>query len=225
MCSPNSKDPKFITRASCLYPRKNREIIVHCILKIIALLAISGCSSEPVATNASFVYHNFVGEGRPEYKIIAHQVELRITPKSESSIGGTEANLKGQSISFNNAITRTIEAGKINVLNDVSIKVRGFGEIETLTKESYYDESNTWIEKTITAADQPTVLMWISEGNCLITIKRTVNESSECPTESTKQWALLSQPRTESWIEVKINNSTGWVKIDGQQIIEVSRSF
>ena len=123
------------------------------------------------------------------------------------------------------AITRTLKAGQIELQGNLSIQVREFGEIDTLPTDRYYDESITWLEKKITPNDKPTLLMWMAEGTCLITIGKTVNESSDCPTQPDSQWKLKSQPTTESWIEVKINKSKGWVKVDGQQVEEVSRSF
>lgn len=194
-------------------------------LKITALLAISACTADPAATQKSFVYENFVGEGRPEYKTTANQIELRDAPDSGSAIANKASISKKQALTFEHAITRTLKAGQIELQGNLSIKVREFGEIDTLPTDRYYDESITWLEKKITVNDKPTLLMWMAEGTCLITIGKTVNESSDCPTQPDSQWKLKSQPTTESWIEVKINKSKGWVKVDGQQVEEVSRSF
>lgn len=194
-------------------------------LKITALLAISACTADPAATQKSFVYENFVGEGRPEYKTTANQIELRDSPNSGSAIANKASISKKQALTFEHAITRTLKAGQIELQGNLSIQVREFGEIDTLPTDRYYDESITWLEKKITANDKPTLLMWMAEGTCLITIGKTVNESSDCPTQPDSQWKLKSQPTTESWIEVKINKSKGWVKVDGQQVEEVSRSF
>lgn len=194
-------------------------------LKITALLAISACTADPAATQKSFVYENFVGEGRPEYKTTANQIELRDSPDSGSAIANKASISKKQALTFEHAITRTLKAGQIELQGNLSIKVREFGEIDTLPTDRYYDESITWLEKKITVNDKPTLLMWMTEGTCLITIGKTVNESSDCPTQPDSQWKLKSQPTTESWIEVKINKSKGWVKVDGQQVEEVSRSF
>lgn len=194
-------------------------------LKITALLAISACTADPAATQKSFVYENFVGEGRPEYKTTANQIELRDSPDSGSAIANKASISKKQALTFEHAITRTLKAGQIELQGNLSIQVREFGEIDTLPTDRYYDESITWLEKKITANDKPTLLMWMAEGTCLITIGKTVNESSDCPTQPDSQWKLKSQPTTESWIEVKINKSKGWVKVDGQQVEEVSRSF
>lgn len=194
-------------------------------LKITALLAIGACTADPAATQKSFVYENFVGEGRPEYKTTANQIELRDSPDSGSAIANKASISKKQALTFEHAITRTLKAGQIELQGNLSIQVREFGEIDTLPTDRYYDESITWLEKKITANDKPTLLMWMAEGTCLITIGKTVNESSDCPTQPDSQWKLKSQPTTESWIEVKINKSKGWVKVDGQQVEEVSRSF
>lgn len=194
-------------------------------LKITALLAISACTADPAATQKSFVYENFVGEGRPEYKTTANQIELRDSPDSGSAIANKASISKKQALTFEHAITRTLKAGQIELQGNLSIQVREFGEIDTLPTDRYYDESITWLEKKITPNDKPTLLMWMAEGTCLITIGKTVNESSDCPTQPDSQWKLKSQPTTESWIEVKINKSKGWVKVDGQQVEEVSRSF
>ncbi|WP_334119051.1 hypothetical protein [Limnobacter sp.] len=189
------------------------------------LLAISACTADPTATQKSFVYENFVGEGRPEYKTTANQIELRESPDSGSAIANKASISKEQALTFEHAITRTLKAGQIELQGNLSIQVREFGEIDTLPTDRYYDESITWVEKKITANDKPTLLMWMAEGNCLITIKQTVNESNSCPIESDRHWKLTSQPTTESWIQVKISDSKGWVKVDGQQIKEVSRGF
>lgn len=194
-------------------------------LKITALLTISACTADPAATQKSFVYENFVGEGRPEYKTTANQIELRDSPDSGSAIANKASISKKQALTFEHAITRTLKAGQIELQGNLSIQVREFGEIDTLPTDRYYDESITWLEKKITPNDKPTLLMWMAEGTCLITIGKTVNESSDCPTQPDSQWKLKSQPTTESWIEVKINKSKGWVKVDGQQVEEVSRSF
>lgn len=189
------------------------------------MLAIGACSVEPTTAYKSFVYENFVGEGRPEYKATTQNLELRSSPNSESSISKVVPISDSEALPFDKAVTKTIEAGKIKVSGDVLLKTRSFGEIETLTPEAYYDESIAWEDRTITAEDKPTLLMWLSEGNCLIAIKQTMNESAECPMESDGLWMLINQPETETWIETVINESKGWVKVDGQRIKEVSRSF
>lgn len=189
------------------------------------MLVMSACAAEPTAVNKSFVYENFLGEGRPEYRATTQNLELRSSPVSESSISKVAPVSESKALPFDKAVTRTIEAGKIKISSDVSVKTRVFGEIETLTSETYYDESIAWEDRTINADDKPTLLMWLSEGNCLIKVKQTVNEISECPMESGGLWVLLNQPETETWIEANINESKGWVKVDGQQVKEVSRSF
>jgi hypothetical protein len=194
-------------------------------LKIITLLAIGACTAKPDATQKSFVYENFVGEGRPEYNTISNQIELRVTPNSDAAITNKASVSKGQSLNFGNAITRTLKTGSTELQSDVLTQVREFGEIDTLSTDLYYDDSITWVEKKITASDKPKLLMWMAEGNCLITIKQIVYESNACPTESGSQWKLKNQPDTESWIELNIHNSKGWIKIDGLQIREISRSF
>lgn len=192
---------------------------------ITAMLVMSACAAEPTAVNKSFVYENFLGEGRPEYGATTQNLELRSSPVSESSISKVVPISNSKALPFDKVVTKTIEAGKIKVSGHVLLKTRSFGEIESLTPGAYYDESIAWEDRTITAEDKPTLLMWLSEGNCLIKIKQTVNESAECPMESDGLWVLLNQPETETWIEAKINESKGWVKVDGQQVKEVSRSF
>lgn len=189
------------------------------------MLVMSACAAEPTTVNKSFVYENFLGEGRPEYRATTQNIELRSSPNSESPISKVVPISDNNALPFYKAVTKTIETGKIKVSGDVLLKIRSFGEIEKLTTDVYYDESIVWVEETITAADKPTLLMWFSEGNCLIKIKQTVNESAECPTEADGLWVLLNQPETETWIEARINDSKGWVKVDGQQVKEVSRNF
>lgn len=150
---------------------------------------------------------------------------MRDLPNRESSIVGTESISGEQVLPFDDVVTKVIKAGEIQVSGDLSVQTRNFGEIQKLTKERYYDESIAWAERTLTAADQPTLLMWNSEGNCLIKIKQTVNESRDCPTELASQWTLLTQPETESWIKVSLNGTVGWVQVDDRQIREVGRSF
>lgn len=189
------------------------------------LLATGACSIERPAVAPSFVYENFLGEGRPEYKIMGTQIKMRDLPNRESSIVGIESISGEQVLPFDDVVTKVIKTGEIQISGDLSVQTRNFGEIRKLTKEMYYDESIAWAERTLTAADQPTLLMWMSEGNCLIKIKQTVNESRDCPTDSENPWQLLNPPEIESWIKVSINNSTGWVEIDDRQMREVNRSF
>lgn len=198
---------------------------MHILLKTMVLLATGACSIEHTAETPSFVYENFLGEGRPEYKITGTQIKMRDLPNRESSIVGTESISGEQVLPFDDVVTKVIKAGEIQVSGDLSVQTRNFGEIQKLTKERYYDESIAWAERTLTAADQPTLLMWNSEGNCLIKIKQTVNESRDCPTELASQWTLLTQPETESWIKVSLNGTVGWVQVDDRQIREVGRSF
>ena len=189
------------------------------------LLATGACSIERPAVAPSFVYENFLGEGRPEYKIMGTQIKMRDLPNRESSIVGIESISGEQVLPFDDVVTKVIKTGEIQISGDLSVQTRNFGEIRKLTKEMYYDESIAWAERTLTAADQPTLLMWMSEGNSLIKIKQTVNESRDCPTDSENPWQLLNPPEIESWIKVSINNSTGWVEIDDRQMREVNRSF
>lgn len=195
------------------------------LLKTMVLLATGACSIERPAVAPSFVYENFLGEGRPEYKIMGTQIKMRDLPNRESSIVGIESISGEQVLPFDDVVTKVIKTGEIQISGDLSVQTRNFGEIRKLTKEMYYDESIAWAERTLTAADQPTLLMWMSEGNCLIKIKQTVNESRDCPTDSENPWQLLNPPEIESWIKVSINNSTGWVEIDDRQMREVNRSF
>lgn len=195
------------------------------LLKTMVLLATGACSIERPAVAPSFVYENFLGEGRPEYKIMGTQIKMRDLPNRESSIVGIESISGEHVLPFDDVVTKVIKTGEIQISGDLSVQTRNFGEIRKLTKEMYYDESIAWAERTLTAADQPTLLMWMSEGNCLIKIKQTVNESRDCPTDSENPWQLLNPPEIESWIKVSINNSTGWVEIDDRQMREVNRSF
>ena len=195
------------------------------LLKTMVLLATGACSIERPAVAPSFVYENFLGEGRPQYKIMGTQIKMRDLPNRESSIVGIESISGEQVLPFDDVVTKVIKTGEIQISGDLSVQTRNFGEIRKLTKEMYYDESIAWAERTLTAADQPTLLMWMSEGNCLIKIKQTVNESRDCPTDSENPWQLLNPPEIESWIKVSINNSTGWVEIDDRQMREVNRSF
>lgn len=188
-------------------------------------LAICACSVDTTGTQTSFVYENFVGEGRPEYVAIGNQIELRAAPNKDSAISNNAMIQKEGALSFENSITRALNAGQIEVISSQSVQVREFGEIKELPSDRYYDESITWVQKKISASDKPRLLMWIAEGHCLVAIGQTVNELKECPTESSVGWRLVNQPATESWIEVNINDSKGWVKVDGQQIKEVSRIF
>lgn len=189
------------------------------------MLSICACSVEPRTETKSFAYENFVGEGRPGYAATTNYIELRSSPFSASAISSTESVLKEQALSFEDVVTRTIKAGEVQVHSDVAVQMRSFGEIEQLTSKLYYDDSIAWDNKTLRSADKPALLMWMSEGNCLIKIKQSVYESSECPTKTGKQWVLLNQPETEGWIKVGINNSKGWVKIDDPQIKEATRNF
>lgn len=198
---------------------------LHLFRTVIIFLLLSACTTDPTFSHQPFVYESFVGEGRPEYKAISNQIELRNSPESLSAVTSKLSVSNDQTLTFENAITRTTKVGQIEIQSDAVITVREFGKINLLPRERYYDESITWTEKKITASDKPELLMWMAEGNCLIAIKQTVNESNTCPTESGSQWKLTSQPATESWIEVTINNSKGWIKVDGQQIKEVSRNF
>lgn len=194
-------------------------------LKTIALLAIGACTADPVANQQLLVYENFVGEGRPEYETISNQIELRDTPNSGAAITNVVPVSQGQFITYNNAITRTLRSGPIELQGDVLIQVREFGDISTISTDLYYSDSITWIEKKITAKDKPELLMWISEGNCFIKSNQIVYESDSCPLESGSEWTLQKQPTTESWIELNLGNSKGWAKVDSQQIRESSRSF
>ncbi|MCR2745351.1 hypothetical protein [Limnobacter parvus] len=198
---------------------------MHLIPIITAMLVMSACAAKPTTVNKSFVYENFLGEGRPEFRATTQNLELRNSPVSESSISQVAPISDSKALPFDKVVTKTIEAGNIKVSGDVFVKTRSFGEIEKLTAEAYYDESIAWEDRTINADDKPTLLMWLSEGNCLIKIKQTVDEISDCPTESAGLWVLLNQPKTETWIEARINESKGWVKVDGQQVKEVSRNF
>lgn len=198
---------------------------IRLILLIVGVLTISACNTDPTATENTFVYESFVGEGRPEYVTMVDQIEIRDTPNSSEIIAHEVSVSKGQSLTFNNAVTRTLRKGQVEVQSDVSIQVREFGEIDSLTADRYYDATITSVRRKVTANDKPELLMWMSEGNCLLSIQRTVIESSDCPTESDNQWRLVTQPIVESWIEMNIKDSKGWIKVDGQQITEKSRSF
>lgn len=195
------------------------------LLKTMVLLATGACSIERPAVAPSFVYENFLGEGRPEYKITGTQIKLLDLPNRESSLAGTESISGEQVLAFDDVVTKVIKTGEIQISGDLTVQTRNFGAIQKLTKEMYYDESIAWVERTLTATDQPTLLMWMSEGNCLIKIKQTVNESRDCPTDSGNPWQLLNPPETESWIKIELNHSKGWVEVDDRQIREVDRNF
>lgn len=190
-----------------------------------SLLAISACSTESTTNVQSFVYENFLGEGRPEFAATSHQIELRSSPSNASSISSAKVVSSKQALPFDNAVTITVKAGRVRMLANKTVGLRNFGEIKQLTREMYYDDSIAWADKTLTLTSEPILLMWLSEGNCLIKIKRMVYESNECPTQMSKQWVLLNQAKTESWIRLEVNASKGWVKIDDPQIKEVTRNF
>lgn len=54
---------------------------------------------------------------------------------------------KEGALSFENSITRALNAGQIEVISSQSVQVREFGEIKELPSDRYYDESITWVEK------------------------------------------------------------------------------
>jgi hypothetical protein len=192
---------------------------------ILGLLLLVSCADEPKMASNSFVYENFLGEGRPHFESTSNRLDIRNAPYSDAQVVATEELTDRDLPSFDGAITRTLKPGQIDVHENIATRVRSFGEINTLPTELYYSESIGWVDTQFTPEDKPAMLMWTSEGHCLIKIANKVYESGECSTESGRQWKLISQPVTETWIELKINNSKGWVKVDGQQVREISRNF
>lgn len=63
---------------------KGREMKACLISTLTTTLAICACSVDTTETQTSFVYENFVGEGRPEYVAIGNQIELRVAPPTRT---------------------------------------------------------------------------------------------------------------------------------------------
>ncbi|HEX4857008.1 MAG TPA: hypothetical protein VFV28_09355 [Limnobacter sp.] len=191
----------------------------------VTLTGLPACAQQTSFHNEAFVYKNFLGEGKPEYRSNQSSIALRHTPEDRAEITHHLTIRPTLNLAFSRAITRSVQAGQVKVMKRKHIETRSFGEVQTLETEAYYSLNPAWEETSISEQDEVRLLMWMSEGNCLLAINKTVHESETCPAAIETDWVLLNQPEVETWILISNEKSEGWVRVGEQQVSEVSRSF
>lgn len=170
-------------------------------------------------------YENFLGEGLPEYEAVQNTLELKATPDNSAAIAQRLPVKVGQRLTFTNVMTRSIEPGKTRLKEKISITAREFGKIQNLSIDAYHQPDLAWRQIMLSEKDHVLLMMWLSEGNCLLSVNRRIYESEECPSDKNNHWVLLNQPEVETWIQLSVKEDKSWVKVDNQQVQEVSRHF
>src|SRR5437868_1268140 len=78
------------------------------------------------------------GEGVPQFEALSKELKLHELPLSSSRIVSTVMVSLGQSVNYDDTLYRTVEAGRIEVLEPSEIDARLIGKVNRLTRSDYY---------------------------------------------------------------------------------------
>ena len=164
-------------------------------------------------------------EGRPLLKALSISLELRETPYATSEITSQVSVKIGLPIEFDITRYRTIKPGHLTALKITTIKGRSMGELSSLTKEQYYSNKYKTDNYLISVGDHIEYLQYRAEGTCFVRIKSNVIDAEECPAGIPKHFKTNQEPIVEWWARVNINNSIGWILVDGKNVDVDGRTY
>ncbi|HEY2381433.1 MAG TPA: hypothetical protein VGK48_09680 [Terriglobia bacterium] len=160
------------------------------------------------------------GEGVPRFEAVSKELMLHELPLTSSRIVSTVAVLPGQNVDFDDTLYRTVEAGRIEVLQPSEIDGRVIGKVNRLTRSDY--NSNKF--KTFKRELQPKMIIEYiqdrAEGTCFLGIDGEVLDTL-CPTDHDPKLHVLTEPKTEWWIHVVLGVSAGWIQVSDSTVRDV----
>jgi hypothetical protein len=131
----------------------------------------------------------------------------------------------GLPIEFDITSYRSIKPGHLTALKITTIKGRSMGELSSLTKEQYYSNKYKTDNYLISVGDHIEYLQYRAEGTCFVRIKSNVIDAEECPAGIPKHFKTNQEPIVEWWARVNINNSIGWILVDGKNVDVDGRTY
>jgi len=165
------------------------------------------------------------GEGRPVFKASAQDLTLRASPSNSSRVSHRVMVQRKQPLKFDHTLYRTIKAGRIRVLMPAYLEGRILGARNRLSTDEYYSDKFPSSKMPVKPGRDIEYLQYRAEGTCFVRIESVVIDASSCPTTDRSAFRLETEPTTEWWIHVIVDQTAGWLLVTDSNVKEVGREF
>jgi hypothetical protein len=160
------------------------------------------------------------GEGVPQFEALSKELRLHERPLSSSRITSTLMVSPGQSVDYDDTLYRTVESGRIEVLESSEIEARLIGKVNRLTKSDYYSNKFKTVKRELQLKMIIEYIQYRAEGACFLGIDGQVLNMF-CPGDHDPKFQILSEPKTEWWIHVVLGTSSGWIQVSDSTVKDV----
>ncbi len=165
------------------------------------------------------------GEGRPVLEASSNELVLRESPASGSRITQKVTVKVGQELIFDETRYQTVQPGRISVVVPSRVTGRMLGTVARLTRDDYY--SGNFESGSVETKPGMNIeyLQYRAEGTCFVRIAGKVIEADPCPTSSKRMFKVESEPKTQLWMHILVDNSRGWLLVTDSSAKIVRREF
>ena len=181
---------------------------------------IVGLSLFLVSPVYSFDSEILPGEGSLVVYAKADSLTLYQSPSQKSKIVEKIKVKKDEVIDYEKGLYINVKPGKVKVLKPVKIEGRDLDITDHLTPVTYYSEHIDYARLSLKKGDIIEYISPRAEGNCLIrNQKRIIEIQCLWTVTGNKDFALISEPVNETWINVIANKkAVGWLLINDKSV-------
>ena len=152
------------------------------------------------------------GEGVPEFEAASKELKLHELPLGSSRITSTVTVSLNQRLKYDNELYRTLQAGRIQVLEPSTLEGRQIGTVNRLTKSEYYSDKFKSVKLELKLGMTIEYLQYRAEGSCFLRVDGKVIDAFCLPNDERK-FHVESKPKTEWWIHVVLGPAVGWIQV------------
>ncbi len=139
--------------------------------------------------------------------------KLHSAPSESAPIARTLRGVRNRLIEYDSVRYVTIEPGYLVPLRDTRLTGRIFGNVEAISRSTYYRGETEVVDLIMAAGDTVLYLQDRADNTCFLQVGSAVVEAQPCPSGGLVDWQTIAYPQTELWIRVTtVGKPLGWVK-------------
>ena len=191
--------------------------IARCLLLVSVVISAQSYSCE-------FSSELWPGEGRPVFKTTSQILKVFDSPQSAAV--PLELSIEvGSKIEFTETFYCTVATGEIRTTDAVDFEGRVIEDVGHLTAKQYYSAGPSLVTFRLEEGSNVEYVQYRAEGSCFVRIDGALIEANICTHIDGHAVELVREPKTEWWIKITLEGSTGWVLYETSKVRIAKREF